>query len=437
MLRVLDLFSGIGGFSLGLERAGLRTVAFCEIDPYCRKVLARHWPGVPCYDDVTTLTAAQLPGPVDVICGGFPCQDISTAGKGAGITGERSGTMEASTPELLARYDRATSSWRTSQLCLRRGLADVLGDLAALGYDAEWHCIPASAVGAPHRRDRVWIVAYAARELLDGSVTAGPGRRRQSANGSSDMADPDQPRLAIGNLLAGIVRGTGSGDAGQDIEPGRSQFSDADGQPPGRLAIAWGECGHWLVEPDVGGSPDGFPSWLVRCVGRGLNYAESGRRSEVLRKLWSDHLSQTLRRTAGGLERIQQAEVLFAFVREYEGGTNEARLLVAGQEASETFLRGLRECAMSGSPSRRSGQDKQRADEYPDTVQSMSRFLACDGQAHWAGGGWEDAVPRVASGVPNRVDRLKSLGNAVVPQIPELIGRAIMAQNQSLTLGTG
>src|SRR4051812_44846123 len=96
MLRTLDLFSGIGGFSRGLERTGgFQTVAFCEIEPFCRRVLAKHWPDVPCYEDIKTLTADRLLDdglvPVDVICGGFPCQDISVAGKGAGIDGERSG----------------------------------------------------------------------------------------------------------------------------------------------------------------------------------------------------------------------------------------------------------------------------------------------------------------------------------------------------------
>src|ERR1043166_1608528 len=93
-MNVLDLFSGIGAFSLGLERAGMRTVAFCEIDPYCRAILRKRWPGVPCYDDVRTLTAAHLTSDgirVDVMCGGFPCQDLSVAGLGAGLAGERSG----------------------------------------------------------------------------------------------------------------------------------------------------------------------------------------------------------------------------------------------------------------------------------------------------------------------------------------------------------
>ena len=87
-MRVLDLFSGIGGFSLGLERAGMETVQFVEIDPFCQKVLAKHWPGVPIHGDITTFRGE--PGSADVICGGFPCQDISSAGKGAGLAGARS-----------------------------------------------------------------------------------------------------------------------------------------------------------------------------------------------------------------------------------------------------------------------------------------------------------------------------------------------------------
>jgi DNA (cytosine-5)-methyltransferase 1 len=173
-MNVLDLFSGIGGFSLGLERAGMRTVAFCEIDPWCRRVLAKHWPGIPCYPDVRTLTAEYLAANaatgdihVDVICGGFPCQDISLAGLGAGLAGERSG--------LWREYARLIGELRPRYVVvenvaalLGRGLDVVLGDLAALGYDAEWHCIPASAVGAPHRRDRIWIIAHASRAGLEG-----------------------------------------------------------------------------------------------------------------------------------------------------------------------------------------------------------------------------------------------------------------------------
>jgi len=172
-LKVLDLFSGIGGFSLGLDRTGgFETVAFCEIEPFPQKVLAKHWPGVPIYDDVRTLTSERLASDgiaVDAICGGFPCQDISTTGKGAGLAGERSG--------LWSEIARLTSELRPSYVIvenvsalLSRGLGTVLGDLAALGYDAEWHCIPASYVGAWHRRDRIWILAYPNQKHIQGGI---------------------------------------------------------------------------------------------------------------------------------------------------------------------------------------------------------------------------------------------------------------------------
>ena len=170
-LRVLDLFSGIGGFSLGLERTGgFDTVAFCEIEPFPRKVLAKHWPEVPCYEDVTKLTGDILKRDgisVDVITGGFPCQDISTAGKQAGISeGTRSGLWseivrligELSPRYVIVENVAALLSGPSEQ---RGGwFGRILGDLAECGYDAEWENIPAAAVGAPHRRERVWIVAY-------------------------------------------------------------------------------------------------------------------------------------------------------------------------------------------------------------------------------------------------------------------------------------
>ncbi len=170
-LRILDLFSGIGGFSLGLERTGgFETVAFCEIEDYPRRVLAKHWPEVPCYEDVTKLTGDILKRDgisVDVITGGFPCQDISTAGKRAGIKeGTRSGLWSEIirlVGELQPRYVIVENVANLlSGPSEKRGgwFGRILGDLAECGYDAEWENIPAAAVGAPHRRERVWIVAY-------------------------------------------------------------------------------------------------------------------------------------------------------------------------------------------------------------------------------------------------------------------------------------
>ena len=157
-LRVLDLFSGIGGFSLGLERTGgFETVAFCEKEEFPREVLAKHWPEVKQYDDVTTAEFGSI-GPVDLVTAGFPCQDISLAGKGAGLSGDRSGLFwhilrtvrMVGRPKLLLENVAAL---------LDRGMGSVLGAMASIGYDTEWHCIPASYAGARQLRDRVWIMA--------------------------------------------------------------------------------------------------------------------------------------------------------------------------------------------------------------------------------------------------------------------------------------
>jgi len=225
-LRVLDLFSGIGGFSLGLERTGgFETVAFCEIEPYARRVLAKHWPEVPRFEDVRTLTGAALRErgiAVDVICGGFPCQDISRAGVGAGLAGERSGLWREYV-RLLGELRPAYVIVENSTELVRRDLGRVLGDLAALGYDAEWHCIPASALGAPHERDRIWVVAYA-DDL---------GRQEGGAERDGDDDAPRSRRERPRYLQAAALAG------------GRS------------AGLRW-----WLSEPTVARMVDGLPGGL-------------------------------------------------------------------------------------------------------------------------------------------------------------------------------
>jgi DNA (cytosine-5)-methyltransferase 1 len=155
--KVLDLFSGIGGFSKGLEdTGGFETVAFCEINEDRWPVLKRHWPDVPIIKDVKRIPNGLV---VDLVTAGFPCQDISVAGRGAGLAGMRS--------RLFWRIIRAAGLVGWPRLLLEnvaalldRGMGTVLGALAQVGYDTEWDCIPASAVGAPHVRDRVWISAH-------------------------------------------------------------------------------------------------------------------------------------------------------------------------------------------------------------------------------------------------------------------------------------
>jgi len=171
-LKVLDLFSGIGMFSYGLEKTGLyETVAFCEWDEGCREVLKKHWPETYCYKDIKQLEwhdgylysedcgVASFTD-VDMICGGFPCQDISQANQRAeGISGERSGHWKHYW-RLINEIKPKVAIIENVSALLRRGIDVVLHDLHEIGYDAEWHCIPASALGACHQRDRVWILAY-------------------------------------------------------------------------------------------------------------------------------------------------------------------------------------------------------------------------------------------------------------------------------------
>lgn len=162
--KVLDLFSGIGGVSLGLEKTGrFKTIAFCEYEDHARKILKKHWPDVPIFTDVRELDASFLPESPDVICGGFPCQDLSSAGKMAGISAGRSGLYKEVLRLVVQIQPKFTILENVANLLSGdngRWFGRLLGDLAEIGLDAEWHCIPASAIGAPHLRDRVWIIAY-------------------------------------------------------------------------------------------------------------------------------------------------------------------------------------------------------------------------------------------------------------------------------------
>ena len=233
-MNVLDLFAGIGGFTLGLERAGFKTVAFCEIDSYAQKVLKKNWPGVPIYDDVRKITADRLISDgirVDVITGGFPCQDLSLAGNQAGIEGERSGLWSECARllgEVRPRY--AIFENVTNLLSGERGdwFKRVLWDISKVGYDAEWHCIPASAVGAYHHRDRVWIVAY-----------------------------PRECKRQSGAEKQGVLRTLQENGAIDDNSGGRGEASFAR---------------KWAAEPNVGRVAHGVParSHRLRCLGNAV-----------------------------------------------------------------------------------------------------------------------------------------------------------------------
>lgn len=197
-LSVLSLFAGIGGFDLGLERTGgFKTVGFCEIDKQAQNVLRAHWPDVPIYPDVEHLRSDDFAN-IDVICGGFPCQDASIGqtqwGKRVGIDGERTG--------LWRHIARLAADLRDVILVLENvpgllsaGFGRVLGDLAEIGFDAEWRCIPASKAGLPHRRDRLWIVAYASGSRLSRHI-----------GGQSLLESAEASLPVIGNDASGAWR---------------------------------------------------------------------------------------------------------------------------------------------------------------------------------------------------------------------------------------
>ena len=198
-LTVLDIFSGIGGFSLGLEKAGMKTIAFCENNIFCQEVLKTHWQDIPVFSDVRDLSEKDLSHlpKIDVIAGGFPCQDISVAGKQAGINGERSG--------LWKEFKRLINEVKPKYAIIENvanlrscGLSRVLKDLWEIGYNAEWHLLPASAFGALHRRDRIWIIAYPAcfsKSRL--SITKEKKESKLRVNGQ-DAANTDGKRCNCG-----------------------------------------------------------------------------------------------------------------------------------------------------------------------------------------------------------------------------------------------
>ena len=307
-----SLFAGIGGFDLGFERAGFECRWQVEIDNYATKILEKHWPKVHRQRDIRECNASNLER-VDCIIGGFPCQDISYAGRGAGLDGDRSGLFFEAIRLVRELQPRAIVLENVAAL-LTRGLDRVLGTLAEIGYDAEWHCIPAAAVGAPHIRDRVFVIAVHPNPE---TVNA---RQSDERNAKQCGADCPQERQRLRNQFSGL----GSIVANAKINRRRKR------------------------ELDHGGGSEGIGKGQEHRLGcSGENVADS---NELI----------------AAEKRIQR---------------------------SREFMRAS--CDQATNSGRR-----------PDS--------------HWA---VEPAVGRVANGIPSRVDRLRCLGNAIVPQVAEVVAR--------------
>ena len=340
-MKVLDLFSGIGGFSLGLERAGMETVAFCEYDEKARLVLKKHWPEVPIYNDVRELNGRQFEGQsIDLICGGFPCQPYSVAGDRLGEKDDRH-----LWPEYFRLIQEIRPAWIIGENVfgiVNLFIDSVLSDLESAGYRHETLIIPACAVNAPHRRERVWIVAHAKggesgiKKTGDGRESPVGGSKEESSNVAYPFSSPKgtahrkrTSRIADKKQNNGNQFRNDSGNSSQAVahtDKERLQGIRADKHPQGRQGQEEGSSG---------------------LCGGGMVSDTHGSR-------------KTSSGDAGGVGRQWE------------------QISHAGEYVGENWR-------------------------------------------------IEPSMGRVAHGIPNRVDRLKQLGNAVVPQIPELIGRAIMA----------
>ena len=363
MLTVGSLFSGIGGLDLGLERAGMEVIWQSEIDPYGCRVLKKHWPEVVNHGNIKEIKWGDVVRP-DIICGGYPCQPFSTAGK-------RNGTDD---PRHLWPWVReAISELRPKYAILENvrghvslGLNVVLGEMASIGYDAEWQIVSAASVGAPHRRDRVIIVAYPTKQFSnerghrDNSRTIGQGQALQESVRGSNSVSTDNV-FTEQRWLNALM-------ANSDSISGHQQHQ------------------RQVQQPDTVGCSEALADTDNTRSGTPRRGTHRNRTQEVQRR---DNEPQS------GLSGRSQA--------------------MANTDARKTSW-GL------GGISTDTGQVREQRD-------NSRREESHAGREWWA---TEPDVGRVANGVPSRVDRLKGLGNAVVPQVAELIGRMVIDYDTNL-----
>ena len=252
-MNELALFAGAGGGILGGKILGWRTVCAVEWEPYPASVLCARQndsilPPFPVWDDVQTFDGRPWKGIVDVISGGFPCQDISAAGKGVGIEGQRSG-MWKHMARIIGEVDPAFAFIENSPMLRTRGLGVVLNDLNEMGFDAKWGCISASAVGANHKRDRMWIVAQSKRKGLERQrVKSGKTQITESWN-SSTLADPKDEGDVWRKWVMGFTEQEHNGRGSETN--GRRQW--------------------WQAEPNVGRVVDGLATRVdrLKAIGNG------------------------------------------------------------------------------------------------------------------------------------------------------------------------
>ena len=475
-MRTMHLFAGAGGGLLADLILGHQPVVAVEWEPYACQVLreraADGWfPGLRVWEgDVRLFDPSEYAGSVDCIHAGFPCQDISLAGKQAGVEdGTRSGLYREVLRIAGIVRPRFLFLENVSAI-LSNGLGTVLADLAALGYDTRWTCLRASDVGANHQRDRWWALATMADPDKPTGETRrgyglGEGKQAEApACDGGDVADSiskrpatrapdgtrrtlhDQQRISSPNECGRKELEPWPAGCGEELadahsqrceEPDPAAIADQSRQHSGR-ASAGRTSGWWEAEPDVGGMVNEFSAWFhENIMNNPINHCKMTTslmecchetktgRTEVLRILRNGDVTKEIRQSSGRLLSVYETALLLAELCKHKNDTDKARVFMESAETLKTELRGMWLRKEIAGASHRPGQDQQRTRQHPDAMQTLPRLLAHAGEALGECCGGEDATatwwqvepntPRVADGVPARVHRLKALGNAQVP----------------------
>jgi DNA (cytosine-5)-methyltransferase 1 len=403
-VRLLDLFSGIGGFSLAAQWVWgdeLEIVGFCEIEKYAQKVLQKNFPGVPIYEDIKKLNGKDFKN-IDLITGGFPCQDISVAGKGAGLEGARSSLwfeMHRIIREIRPRFALIEN---VPMLTIRGGTR-VIADLAEIGYDAEWTIIGADDVGAWHRRKRIWIVAYP-RYLCGGDDEPGDvglcgGKQIETTIGTAsqlEITGSSEESEIVSNTDNARNRTSGSG-----IDKNRQKKNE---RRKGQSQFESGGYGKDVPDTKQGDVQTGCERQRSICeVGEGERISSDVTSS---REDIPDTKSKRGKRRKAREQRLDSQR--------------KARL--SGRHDTGTI------------PDTDSNRFQNTLERQDKVRQSNSRDKQKKNRRtdYWA---VEPNVGRVAHGIPNRVDRLKGLGNAIVPQVAALIMEKIKDEIKQCGIG--
>ncbi len=448
MIRILDLCSGIGGFSLGLEATGgFETVAFCEVDEFCCKVLNKHWPGVPIYKDLKELgnDPTRIVQEFDLICGGIPCQPFSVAGKQKGKEDDRH-----LWPYMHEIIKHKKPSWVIVENVggfVNVALDDVCLDLEAQGYATQSFIIPACSVEAPHRRDRIWILGKNIEERLEKHLedtrrSLRKGRVEQGKNadevgqGHADQSERSSstPRSDVANAsiegLEGRISGDNQGgqerkalsrgeeqqdEVGTDTRCGSGTSTEKDVSDSGRKGLQGHRGEHGLREASE-----------EEQASRSSEERDVPHTEELDRHVDVNGLSGE---DNGQQRQGLQGELGGASSNRTEDVANTERLGQQGQGEHErpSDTTKDRKGQASGTDNGSQGQTGQGHTE--PGVGGMADGLSARLDGHF-GFEVEPDIPRVATGIPERVNRLKALGNSIVPQIVRNIGLAILKNEE-------